>query len=106
MRLIVGIVLGLAFAGVMAWAVMQESKVQCEVCLDYGGQRLCRTGSGLDRKRAVENYLDLLKSGGDDYPMEQLEKAGVDLTKQETFQAVIEHMDDLVTLLEKEMEKL
>jgi hypothetical protein len=55
MRVIVGSLLGAAFVGAMIYALMQESQIQCEVCLDYGGQRLCRTGSGLDRKRAVES---------------------------------------------------
>jgi len=38
--------------------------------------------------------------------MEQLKKAGVDLTKPETFQSVIDHLDRLVTQLEKEISKL
>ena len=55
MRAIVGSLLAAAFIGAMVYALMQESQIQCEVCLDYGGQRLCRTGSGLDRGRAVES---------------------------------------------------
>ncbi len=58
------------------------------------------------REAALEKYLTLLKSGGNDYPMEQLKKAGVDLTKPETFQAVIDRLDQLVTLLEEEVAKL
>jgi oligoendopeptidase F len=56
--------------------------------------------------KVVENYLTLLKSGGNDYPMEQLKKAGVDLTKPEAMMAVINRMDDLVAQLEKEIESL
>jgi len=58
------------------------------------------------RAAAVERYLALLKSGGDDHPMEQLRKAGVDLAKRETVQAVIDQMDELVTRLEAEAAKL
>ncbi len=63
-------------------------------------------GPKKQRKANLEKYLTLLKSGGNDYPMEQLKKAGVDLTKPETIKAVIDQMDELVTQLEKEIEKL
>ena len=59
-----------------------------------------------ERKAVTERYLALLKSGGNNYPMEQLKKAGVDLTKPETIMAVINQFDSLVTLLEKEIIKL
>jgi oligoendopeptidase F len=38
--------------------------------------------------------------------MEQLKKAGVDLAQPETFQAVVEQLDDLVTRLETELARL
>jgi len=50
--------------------------------------------------------LTLLRSGGDDLPMAQLKKAGVDLSKPEAIQAVIQQMDDLVSRLEVEAVKL
>ncbi|MCP4583074.1 MAG: oligoendopeptidase F [candidate division Zixibacteria bacterium] len=62
-----------------------------------------------DRKisdAAKERYLILLKSGGNDYPMEQLKKAGVDLSQQEAFQAVVNQLDDLVARLETELDRL
>jgi oligoendopeptidase F len=52
---------------------------------------------------ARARYLSLLRSGGNDYPMEQLKKAGVDLAQPDTVRAVIEQLDDLVTRLEKEL---
>ena len=52
---------------------------------------------------ARDRYLDLLRSGGNDYPMEQLKKAGVDLAQPDTVRAVIEQLDDLVTRLEREL---
>lgn len=64
------------------------------------------TGSEADKKAATERYLTLLKSGGNDHPMEQLKKAGVDLTQRETVQAVVDQMNELVSLLEKEAEKV
>ena len=46
------------------------------------------------------------KSGGDDHPMEQLRKAGVDLSDPGAFQAVIDNLDRLVTRLEEVMEQM
>ncbi len=64
------------------------------------------TGDAASRKAATERYLTLLRSGGNDHPMEQLRKAGVDLGKSETIQAVIDQMDELVTQLEAEAAKI
>ncbi len=58
------------------------------------------------RRQAVERYLTLLKSGSSDYPMELLKRAGVDLSKPETVQAVIDEMADLVDRLEQEIARL
>lgn len=64
------------------------------------------TGTADERAGATSRYLTLLKSGGNDHPMQQLRKAGVDLSKRETVQAVIDQMDELVTRLETEAGKL
>ncbi|MEX0321141.1 MAG: oligoendopeptidase F [Puniceicoccaceae bacterium] len=53
----------------------------------------------------VGKYLELLKSGGNDHPMNQLKKAGVDLTDPEILQAVVEEFSRLVDLLEQEYTK-
>ncbi len=49
---------------------------------------------------AFERYIGLLKSGGSDYPVEQLKKAGVDLTSEAAFKAVTKRMNELVDELE------
>ena len=59
-----------------------------------------------EREEAKNNYLALLKSGGNDYPMNQLKKAGVDLEKEESFTAVAVEFDRLLDLLEAELKKL
>ena len=64
------------------------------------------TGTPESRKAATERYLTLLKSGGNDHPMTQLKKAGVDLTQRATMQAVIEQMDRLVSQMETEAAKI
>jgi oligoendopeptidase F len=60
-------------------------------------------GSTESRREARLRYLTLLQSGGNDYPMEQLKKAGVDLSQPDTVRAVIDQLDDLVTRLEREL---
>ena len=55
-----------------------------------------------DPEATVERYLTLLKSGGNDYPMNQLKKAGVDLSNEDILQAVVEEFDRLADLLESE----
>lgn len=64
------------------------------------------TGSDASKKAATERYLTLLKSGGNDHPMAQLKKAGVDLTQKSTVQAVIDQMNELVTQMEVEAAKI
>ena len=48
-----------------------------------------------------ENYVNLLRSGGSKYPIQQTIEAGIDLTNKETFMAVVHRMDDLVNQLEE-----
>jgi len=64
------------------------------------------TGSDADRAAAIERYLTLLKSGGNDHPMTQLQRAGVDLSKSETVRAVVDQLDRLVTQLEQAIDSL
>jgi oligoendopeptidase F len=64
------------------------------------------SGPEADRKAATARYLELLSSGGNDHPMTQLKKAGVDLTQRAPIQAVIDQMDELVTRMEQEAAKV
>lgn len=63
-------------------------------------------GEPAAKAAATARYLELLKSGGNDHPMKQLQKAGVDLTKRETVQAVVDQMNDLVSRMEAEAAKI
>lgn len=56
-------------------------------------------------EKALENYINLLKAGGSDYPVEIIKSAGVDLTNKESFMAVVERMNYLVNELEKLLEE-
>ncbi len=60
--------------------------------------------SAQERDNAKEAYLNLLKSGGNDHPMNQLKKAGVDLTNKDSFTAVPKEFNRLLDLLEKELQ--
>ncbi len=64
------------------------------------------TGAPAARQAATGRYLALLKSGGDDHPMKQLQKAGVDLTRRATVQAVIDQMAELVAQMEAEAARI
>ena len=52
-------------------------------------------------EKAYNDYINLLKSGGSDYPVELLKKAGVDLTKKDAYLSVVERLKFLVNELEK-----
>ena len=58
------------------------------------------------RKKALERYIELLSSGGNDFPMNQLKKAGVDLSKKSTIEAVSKQLDGLLDKLENEINKI
>ena len=57
------------------------------------------------KTNAMENYKNLLKSGGSKYPVEQAALAGADLTNKETFMAVIKRFNELIDQLEKVLEE-
>ncbi|MGL4980572.1 MAG: oligoendopeptidase F [Fusobacteriaceae bacterium] len=58
-----------------------------------------------ERASAKERYLTLLKSGGNDHPMNQLKKAGADLSNPESFKAIAVEFHRLLDLLEEELKK-
>lgn len=53
-----------------------------------------------EKDDVMENYLALLKSGANDYPVDLLKKAGVDLTTKAPYEAVVDRMEELVNQLE------
>jgi oligoendopeptidase F len=62
-----------------------------------------RAASPEQRQKGVKRYLDLLRAGGSDYPMNLLAQAGVDLSQPDTVRAVVKQLDGLVTRLETEL---
>lgn len=52
-------------------------------------------------QQAMDKYINLLRSGGSKYPVDQAKEAGVDFLQKETFMAVVERMDELVEKLEE-----
>ena len=56
----------------------------------------------LDKKEgALEGYLEFLKTGGSDYPLNELLIAGVDLTKKEVINEAMQMFDYYLKELEK-----
>jgi len=62
-----------------------------------------------NEKGAVEKYIEFISSGGSDYPINLLKKAGVDMTTSEPFiktmSAMNRTMDDIEKILEKKAAK-
>lgn len=56
-------------------------------------------------KKNLDRYLELLKSGGNDFPMNQLKKAGVDLEEASTIEEVGKELDKLTTQLEEALKE-
>lgn len=52
-------------------------------------------------KPAVDRYIDFLKSGGSDYPIELLKKAGVDLSTPKPVQDALDIFAEIVSELEE-----
>jgi len=52
---------------------------------------------------AVERYIGFLKSGGSDYPINILKKAGVDMSTPKPLEDTIRRFDELLEMLEKEI---
>lgn len=52
---------------------------------------------------AVERYKEFLKSGGSDYPINILKKAGVDMSTPKPLEDTIRRFDELLEMLEKEI---
>ena len=52
---------------------------------------------------AVSRYKEFLKSGGSEFPLDQLRKAGVDMEKKESVDEALHVFKDLVKQLEKEL---
>ena len=63
-----------------------------------------RSGDAGVASAGVGRYLDLLRAGGSDYPMDLLAQAGVDLSQPDTVRAVSQQLDGLVTMLEGELQ--
>jgi oligoendopeptidase F len=79
---------------------------QYATCFASSAQMMKQIGGGspAERTAAVSRYLDLLKAGGSDHPMTLLQRAGIDLSKPETVEAVVDQLDGLVTRLEGELQ--
>jgi oligoendopeptidase F len=68
-------------------------------------QRMTEGEKG-ERSATVEAYLEMLRAGGNDHPITQLQTAGVDFTTTEPTEALVAEMDGLVDRLEEELKKL
>lgn len=54
-----------------------------------------------NKENAIENYLNFLKSGGSDYPANELKLANVDVTKPEVIESALNMFEDTIDEFEK-----
>jgi oligoendopeptidase F len=57
-------------------------------------------------KLELVQYMDFLKSGGNDYPLAQLSKAGINMSNKNVYKVIAEYTQILVSMYEKESRKL
>ena len=57
-------------------------------------------------EKEQKNYLNFLSSGGNDYPINILKKAGVDMTSKSTYDAAFKKFGEYVSEMEKIVDKL
>lgn len=78
---------------------------QYATCFASAAQLAKTLTEGREAERAAsrDRYLTLLRAGGSDHPMTLLKRAGIDLSRPETVQATVDHLDKLVTRLENEL---
>jgi oligoendopeptidase F len=62
----------------------------------YLSQKILNNDEG-----AVEKYLEFLKSGSSDYPIEVLKKAGVDMTTKKPIDDALKLFGELVDKMER-----
>ena len=62
--------------------------------------------NALAGKEGVQKYLDMLRAGGSDYPLNTLRKAGVDMMTPAPSQAAFKTIDGLLTEMEKIVARL
>jgi hypothetical protein len=63
----VGVLLAAAFATALVWTTLAQSGVECEVCLDYRGESICRSVAAASadeaEQQAIANACAILSSG-------------------------------------------
>ncbi len=53
-RVIIGTLAAMVFVVTLVMALAREANVECEVCIEFGGQHVCRTNLGADRGAAIQ----------------------------------------------------
>jgi hypothetical protein len=56
-RVWLGTLLGAAFLAAMIWTTLAQSGAECEVCLEYRGDSVCRTAAASDADTATQQAI-------------------------------------------------
>jgi hypothetical protein len=54
-RVLVGVVIVLAFVGYLLWSTLASQRSECRVCVAYKGRRNCATASAASKSEAIRN---------------------------------------------------
>jgi hypothetical protein len=54
-RVLVGVVIVLAFVGYLLWSTLALQRSECRVCVAYKGRRNCATASAASKSEAMRN---------------------------------------------------
>ncbi|MCH2172834.1 hypothetical protein MK489_18820 [Myxococcota bacterium] len=57
MRVLMGVLLGAAFLGALLYFTLEETRVECEVCVRFEGKLDCRIASGADERAAIRGGI-------------------------------------------------
>ena len=52
-RTVLGILLGIGFLAAIVLVTLDQARVRCEVCMVFGGRRICEEAIAVDRREAV-----------------------------------------------------
>ncbi len=83
--------------------VYQYATAKCAASLLH--ERLTSADEAV-RSETVDRYLELLRSGGNDHPVTQMRKAGVDFTTDAPYRALVDKADRLIDDLVETLREL
>ena len=54
---VIGLVIAVAFGGVLLYSTLSAQRVDCEACVEFGGKRNCAKASAVDETEALKTAV-------------------------------------------------